>query len=453
MRRNARRAVAPWTLLWALPWLLATGCTGSPDAGLSAPLPVLSDEDTDPRAGFERPPVRVASELLPPEVVEGPDHRVREEVRSDGFRHLYVVESRFGDFEAAGDLMVRKRVQEVRALAALEAIWKEKEREGGPRRLLATVDYQLSAKEQWIAKPVDTLLGVPESSWQEVLRIANLDPAERSEKELRLRDEYVNFETKKRLIAARLGVDPYTRNPALQRQLNRSAWAIEAGKLDAERVPPLRQTSVAPMPEDVVPSERLLRLLHGDSPEDLRRLNQIELLVMGMDRELVDAFLASSAFTPRHHTIFVESLVSLEPARDRQKAVEVAARAETPSEALFQLGAAQILRIHHEQVEPLDRLVALGSRFTAGTTADGRLVVPAVADYLVWSRPVERLVERLAEVGIDGVPVQRRELWLSGKLSPKARREIEARGVGVVEDAFQRVYERLGRARGAGEQG
>ena len=44
-------------------------------------------------------------------------------------------------------------------------------------------------------------------------------------------------------------------------------------------------------------------------PEDLRRLNRIELAVMGVGPELADRFLTHLWYSPRHGTILIESLV------------------------------------------------------------------------------------------------------------------------------------------------
>ena len=47
----------------------------------------------------------------------------------------------------------------------------------------------------------------------------------------------IGFETQKRLLAAKLDVDPYSSNKVLQKQLNRFAWAAYAGSLPSMFVP------------------------------------------------------------------------------------------------------------------------------------------------------------------------------------------------------------------------
>jgi len=60
-------------------------------------------------------------------------------------------------------------------------------------------------------------------------------------------------------------------------------------------------------------------------------------------------------------------------------------------------------------------------------------------DELFWTRPVAKLAD--AGVGPDpeGIALSRRELWLTGAASPRARAELEARGFVLVEHAFVRL--------------
>ncbi len=44
---------------------------------------------------------------------------------------------------------------------------------------------------------------------------------------------------------------------------------------------------------------------------------------------------------------------------------------------------------------------------------------------------------------LPDAPIKAREIWLSGDASPKARREIEARGIHVVERLFETMVPRL----------
>jgi len=201
------------------------------------------------------------------------------------------------------------------------------------------------------------------------------------------------------------------------------------------------ESSVAPLPEDLLPAERLAELYAHDSPEDLRRRNRIELAVMGVPAETIDAFLAHPAYSPRAQTGMVESLLALEPARDRGAYIDVAMQATTSRDAWFYLFGALVLRHHHLEVAPVTRLVRVGERSVAAVTRDGKLVVAGQIDYLLWTRPVDRFAAALAAA--QAPDVRSREIWLTGAASPLARRELASRGVTVVEGLLARLAPRL----------
>src|SRR5262249_14935656 len=79
---------------------------------LLEPLLVLAAQPA-----YETPAVLSASKLLPPELLSGPHHRVQEQVRNDGYLNIYTIDSKFGQFTAVSTAILRKRVQEINALA------------------------------------------------------------------------------------------------------------------------------------------------------------------------------------------------------------------------------------------------------------------------------------------------------------------------------------------------
>jgi hypothetical protein len=403
-------------------------------------LPRLTAEDVDPAAGYESPPAMFASELLPPEVRTSPHHRVRDEVATDGFFRIYHVESDFGAFDVAGDIAVRQRVQEVHALAALEAL--ESDAEWRAARATAEADA-LVASARLVVEPSDSVEGVPEDTWQEVMRVAELAPDGRAPEEERLRRQVLDFESRKRRLARQLAVDPFSDLRELQRGLNRAAWTLAAGGYPLERIPSLAETSVAPVPEDLLPAARLAELYAHDSPEDLRRRSRIELAVMGVPSEKIEAFLAHPAYSPRTQTGIVEALLGLEPARDRGAYLDAALQARRPEDAWLYVFGGLILRYHHLQVSPVERLVQISERATAAVTRDGKLVLPGQVDYVVWSRPVDRIARAFAEARVPGVRAH--ELWVTGAVSPLARRELAERGITVVDGVLARLAPRLGK--------
>lgn len=75
---------------------------------------------------FETPLVLNANKILPPELLEGINFRVFDEVITYGFINYYTITTSFGTFEAEGDDMLQTRIQEVRAIAAMREVKKTK---------------------------------------------------------------------------------------------------------------------------------------------------------------------------------------------------------------------------------------------------------------------------------------------------------------------------------------
>lgn len=407
-------------------------------------LPTLDGEDTSPAAGFERPPVLRAGEILPPGLSSGPHHAVDEHVTTDGFIHLYTIHSDYGTFEAHGDEMLRRRVLEIEALARLDEMRKRTEFAGA---MAKAIQSPFVATWNLVRHPVDSITGLPADAWKAIQRASQLARAERSEYEESALREFIGFEKRKREIAHRLGVDPYSSNRVLQRELNRFAWAAYAGGLPALFVPFDEREAESAKPEPEAGDERIREILLDYSPEDLRRLNRIELAVMGIPPPLRDAFIGHPWYSPRHETVLVESLAGLDLAANRSAFIEVALGARSEDDALFYQRAAELIRAYNDRVRTIERIVPL-RRTVGGYTSDGTLVVPLLVDHAVWSRPTARFASSLSESVPASVEVRRTELLLSGTLSAKARSEIEHLGIAVTEDAFERLSPR--QAGGAG---
>jgi hypothetical protein len=415
-----------------VPALTLMSCAGPTPT--QSVLPGLESEDLEPGAGYEPLPVLRASELLPPDLLSGPHHRVREAVETDGFLHRYVIDSDFGELEAAGDDLLRLRVREITALAELDRMQK---REEFAKAMAAGLKSPFVAAWNLLRDPVDSILGIPQSAWDTLKRTAEISKRERGELEDSGFREFIGFEVEKRELAYQLGVDPYSSNPVLQKELNRFAWAAYLGGLPFAFVPFQGEPPVEIVPTGSGADGRLREILRHYAPEDLRRLNRIELAVMGVPEQTADAFLSHPWYSPRHGTILVESLVALDLTQERARFIDTALRAGSEADARFYQRAAQLLRVFHENDQPLARLLG-GDRVVMGLSHDGDLVVPLILDHALWSRPAERFAEGILEAQRETGAASLR-LLVSGTLSERARSELEVRGIIPVERAFEQL--------------
>jgi hypothetical protein len=389
--------------LAALFALAAAGCATPPKPPVEPPT--AEEQRAAEAAGFELPPVRDARDLLPPDLMEGPHHAVEEAVYTDGTTHVFTITSDFGTFYARGDDMLASRLHEIRALAALREMSATKEFATAAGRALAS---PFVATWNLISKPVDTIVGVPKGAWETMRRTSDLARGQRGELEDSAFREFIGFEAKKRQIAGELDVDPYSSNKALQ---------------------------------DPGAEHRLQEILRQYSPEDLDRLNRIELAAMGVPTPLGDEFIHHPWYSPRHETILVNHLSALDLAENRRAFIEVAITAVSEDDARFYQHTAELMHRYNDNVGKIDKIVAVEGTLT-GYAAEGTLVVPFPADHAVWSRSTAALARSFTEALPDDIEVRRTELLLSGTLSPKARAMMEDLGVEVVDRAFERLEAR-----------
>ena len=68
---------------------------------------------------YETAPVLNASQILPPELLSGPNHRVQERVTNDGYLNTYQIDSKFGTFTAVSTAVLRKRIGEINAMIVI----------------------------------------------------------------------------------------------------------------------------------------------------------------------------------------------------------------------------------------------------------------------------------------------------------------------------------------------
>jgi len=391
----------------------AAACaTSAPPAPERTSLPVLVAGDTDASLGYETPPVQQATDVVPSELREGPHHRVADEVQTDGFMRIYEISSPFGEDTAYGDDALRERVVEIEALAQLRERSAGTEFGEAVQRSLAS---PFVATWNLVTRPSDSEQGVPEAAADD-LRGAAAGSAHRS--------EFFGFAQRKRELAFELGVDPYTSNAELQKELNRFAWVATVGGF-GERI--------------FTPGERdrEAEIVRDFSPADLQRLARIELAVMGIPEDSAEAFLVHPWYSPGQRAEFVGHLAALDLVSNRKALIDVALGAASEEDADLYARSAELLHVYHDNVAPFELLAPFRGGTVVGFTRDGRLVAVLPLDYAIWTKPAHAYANTLKRSTLeDGRPIDAREVLVTGSFSAKARRKYENRGITVREHAL-----------------
>ncbi|HEY7412753.1 MAG TPA: hypothetical protein VII13_18570 [Vicinamibacteria bacterium] len=385
----------------------------------------------------EPAPTLRAADLAPAALLSGPRFKVAEAARSDGYMTAFTVVSDFGTFEAPSREMLEVRVHEVAALEKLEDVSKT---DVFAKSLAASTEKKAKAVANVATHPVETVKGVPKGVGRFFKGVgAKTKDAAGDAKDAVAGDESSSGGGKKaedeaadaakdasgmskarRQWAQKLGVDPYTTNPALSKKLDDIGWAAYAGGFT---------TSLVSVPG--VGAATTMNKMAWELPAaDVAKHNDQKMVAMGVPEPARKAFLKNPHFTPTLQTETVEAFASLGKASGRGDAIALAARESTSEEdARFFRTSARLLARYHATVEPVASVQARRQVFV-GRTGSGKVVFPTAFDYLTWTAEVEEAVAQ------PDLASAKPTLWLSGVASDTARRELAARGWTLKEKAL-----------------
>jgi len=399
---------------------------------LSAILFSQPEVGSTAQTAYESAPALSASKILPPEFLSGPNHRVQERVVNDGFLNTYTIDSKFGQLKAVSTALLRQRIQELNAMATMDKLKGTKEY--GTAVKESALSAMVAAKDM-VFQPVQTLKTTASGVAVAFRRAGDsMFGAKRSDTEDSRFKSLIGFSNYKRDYAFDLGVDVYSRNEILQDRLNEIAWVGFAGGLTVS-------AAMAAVPGGAgiamtaIGTTRLTReIFKNQPPADLRRANTEKLKAMGIDPSTVEMFINESIFSPREQTILVSALDEMRGVGDRDRFVQLAALTNNADMALFRQRQSEMYAGYHKAVTPLTQLVSVG-QVPAARAGNGALVFNFPIDYLAWTDSLARLVANTDALANQLPGVTRKEMWITGNLSPMARAELRRSGWITYENA------------------
>ena len=362
----------------------------------AAPIPVPAVLDS---AEYEEAPVLAASRILQPAYHQGPYHRVREAVPTYSGANHYVIDSDFGVFEAEGNLLLEQRVAEIYAIARLQDLTLRDEYQ---QALKEAAKSPLLLARNLAQNPLGTVSSVPKGIWKFMNRAGQgikeaAEGRKRSEYEDNPLEDFSGMSKAKRELAAKLGVNPYSSNEVLQRELNRMAWASVAGNLTISAISIGLTGGAAVVMTASGINQTTTEVLRDTDPNDLRRMNTAALVEMGIKKADAEAFLASPAFSPWHQTFLVNALKQLNGVKGRDALVKAATEnAADEAEALFYAYTTYLIAQLHQSDIPVESIVIFHG-LPVCAARDGRAVVALQWDYAAWTEPTARFVAALKD--------------------------------------------------------
>ncbi len=383
---------------------------------------------------FENPVVLRAADLIPADWMQGPSHRVREQVVTDGFMAHFTIDTDFGQFEAVGVPEVRRRIVETNAIRKLTDTSKSDLFAEGMKR---SIERPVDAVKNIVTHPVDAVKQAPKTVGHFFSKIGSSieRSANRIKQEQENGDEVSTSETagrvneamkraagfdKARLDTARqLGVDPYSDNKRLQDEIDTVTWAFFAGGLPLRIGAAVVSAGVAVTATNMVgvPEET-----YAHTQSELALMDARSLTAMGvLDSDIKNFQIQPALSTTRRHRI-VKALEALPHAKGRGNIVLLANSCETARQADFLVAALSMLATRQQAGAADYQDLRVFGRLPGAVAATGVLEVPAPVDFVTWTEQVAGFSQR------DDLGTTPKVLIHTGKFSPATQAGFAAAG-------------------------
>lgn len=384
---------------------------------------------------FERVPVVLdAREVLPRELLTGPNYTVRNLVMSDGLINTYEVDTFYGTLKVESTALLLKRIGELKAISRIE-------------QLKGTDTYSNAFKQAAMA-PVKTAEGLVTDPGGTVSSVAsgigrffsNVEQSVTSKDpdQPGAAQSLLGQAAYKRQFAYQFGVDPYSSYAPLQKALDDVSWTAAAGSLTVKAammaIPGAAGTAIG----FGGTADSLKQLVSEKTPAELDRMNRERLRDMGVTDYVAQDFLTNASYDPQEKTLLVGALWSMAGVRSAGLYIHKAASAHEEPVVLYMRVMAQLMEVYNEKYGPVDSFLNAG-----GTpllmTKGGKVVGVFPLDYIVWTAWLASKEAGIAKA-VGALPgITEKELWFTGKVDASARKALEKRGWKVEDNVQERL--------------
>ena len=379
-------------------------------------------------ADYEEPVILKASDVVSAEILGNEFYKVDPQVVNDGFMNLYQVESRFGKWEVSSTNLLDVRLNEIRAMVDMQMI------DENDLRMDAAADDVNELKEgatQLVNDPKGAMEGAA-SGVKKMFKLGGEAWRSRHTKEDESKWEnagklVVGYDKAKREFAGQLGVDPYSTNPDLHKELDRLATAASQGGAATMIVKAVIPGGLGLIVSATGMSQALNELVITSSETELRIINRDKLTAMNIDPELIELFLDDSKSTATQKTYITGSLENMVDTKSRENFIAFAIGPPADDVAVFRSKSATMYAQYHKEKAKIDRFELAGN-FVFAVDVNNALVVQAPVDHLLWTPELENVLQALENAREKQGKIRNMSIWISGTASDVAADEIERRG-------------------------
>jgi hypothetical protein len=395
---------------------------------------------------YETPGALMAGDVLAPELKWGKNYSVRgvTETTTDtntfGFTSRFEITSIYGNFEAFCIDMVRIRAHEINVIAVLQDIKKTRKFSKAVKKAKKglykeTVDL--------ILDPVDTITGVPKGGWRFITQSGGMVKGGSEGREGGHTEALADFFKLKCRYAYKLGVDVYSTNKELQKELNSLSLAgFASGEETSLLLTKAGKSAEGLMLKDAKDLKIITRspfldeidkMLLDNTPDDLEIINREKLKQIVEENYVIEGFLNHSDYSPRYKTIIVHALTNMEGVNNRDNFIKQAILVDNDEIAFIYQRMVKMIYDYHKSVQPVVKIIPV-SKMVANYTKDQTVIAALPIDNLYWSEATDLFVSELLKLPeSEDLPVTQVIMGISGKATSQAKEVLTARGIVIKE--------------------
>ena len=390
--------------------------------------PGLAQSSSPSPANYETPGPVNAADFLPRSVFSGKKIYVQKTAQNNGLQNTYWITANSQEYEVSGSEAALRLWQEWPAVNQLREISTAK---AVTRGLTNSAKDTYQTGKEIFHDPIGSVKKVPQGvsrffgKIKDTLR-QDTDNTESKPSISSTAKNILGVDDAKRKLAARLGVDVYSRNETLQAELDRVATAIAGGGI-AFSIGTLPIGGAVGVGLTAVGIEQTVNsLINESSPEDLRKWNENTLSKLGALPATISSFLNHPWYSPRQETIITAALKKT--GVDPNLFLETANQALTDQDGRYYQHVAQLLALYSEKIAPLKSLRLVDGVVSAVDHND-QLVVPVSFDYAIWTQTVAQRVDSLVEFLHGDQSIKGSTIYTDGKLSDRLQSELHQRSI------------------------
>ena len=368
----------------------------------------------------EQPEIRPTESVVTGDLLHGPHYELGPTVTTFAYLNRYTVTSDYGSFVAPSDVRLRRLIREIAAIAQLKAM---QETDAFKKAAAEAGKSAFRSAKNLIDDPVGTLSAIPEGISSIFDRASEqIRRSGRSQYEDDPAKQILAVSGYKRELAAKLGVDVYSSNETLQKDLNRLAWASAAGNLTLGALSLATGALALQVASNVRILEQARNLVESTPPSELSRRNRDQLRQMQVPDAIANGLLQNRILSPRHQTIIVTSMTALGGIPGRAQFIAFASGADTEDAALLFQQMAELIVGYSAKIAPV-RQIAIVLNLPVVTTVSGSTALLLPIDRLLWTERSSGVTRSLS-----GLKPRGPEIWMTGDASPRAEAGLKALG-------------------------